>query len=379
MITDAAGNVRTTVREPGHGRLDRPERHAHRPRRGRLGHRVAGRDHGRRRRAGRVRRLAGRWRHLDGDRIRHERAVRHAAETRAPSPTGSTTCARSATTRSATRRRTPSARTSGSTTPRRRSSPRTPADGSVSVSANQIVLTASEPVTRARRAARRRRSARPGHLRQRAHLRDRRARRRPAHALRRARGRERHPHAVPRRGHDREHAAAEPPAGREVGVPDVDDDPRGAGSARHGSDAGIGMADASSRSTGLPRSPRRSGAAVGRNGVEARTRQPGDRGHGALGARGHLRARLQRRARSAPAGHRRIVRRARHVAGRDDLADAPAPDRHDAALRQGRRLLPRRQPAFTSSRAISPTSPSSATCSPRRRRGRSQAWSPPMG
>ena len=79
VITDAAGNVRTTVSEPRHGRLDRAERHAHRSRRGRLGHGVARPRARRRRRPGRIRRLAGRWRHLDGDRLRHERAVRHVA------------------------------------------------------------------------------------------------------------------------------------------------------------------------------------------------------------------------------------------------------------------------------------------------------------
>ena len=239
VITDAAGNVRTTAVIPVTVDSTGPSVTLTDP-----GAVVSGTvsltaTHGRRRRPGRLRRLAGRWRHLDGDRLRHERAVRHAAGHEHRSPTGSTTCARSATTRSATRRRPPSARTSGSTTPRRRSSPRHPADGSVSASANQIVLTASEPVIAPGALLDGAAAPAPVISGNDAHLRDRRARRRPARALRRARGRERHPHAVPRRSHDREHAAAEPAAGREVSVPDVDDDPRGAGSARHGSDAGI--------------------------------------------------------------------------------------------------------------------------------------------
>ena len=62
-------------------------------------------------------------------------------------PTASTTCARSPTTRSGTRRRRPSGPNVrfDNTAPSLVSS--APADGSVSTSANQIVLTASEPVT----------------------------------------------------------------------------------------------------------------------------------------------------------------------------------------------------------------------------------------
>ena len=80
-----------------------------------------------------------------------------------------------------------------------------PADGSVSVSASQIVLTGLRACDRSGRAARRRRRAAPvaagnqltfptGSLAGRA-----------ARALRRARGCQRHPHPVPGRGHDREH------------------------------------------------------------------------------------------------------------------------------------------------------------------------------
>ena len=153
-------------------------------------------------------------RHLDGDRVRHERARSARRSTRAPSPTASTTCAPSATTRSATPLRA-SVRTNvrfDNTAPTLVSSD--PADGSVSTSANQIVLTASEPVT-APGALLDGVAAPAPTLRLDAHLRDRRAHRRPARPLGRARGRERHSHAVPRRSHDREHAADRSPAGGE--------------------------------------------------------------------------------------------------------------------------------------------------------------------
>ena len=79
MITDAAGNVRTTSVIPVTVDSTGPSVTLTDPGAVVSGTRVADREHGRRRGPGRIRRLAGRWRHLDGDRIRHERAVRHAA------------------------------------------------------------------------------------------------------------------------------------------------------------------------------------------------------------------------------------------------------------------------------------------------------------
>ena len=131
IVTDAAGNVHTTAVVTVTVDSTGPSVTLDRSRRRPLRHGRAHREHERRRHARLVRRLPGRLRHVDGDRRRHELALRRRHSTRARWPTASTTCARSATTRSATRRRPPSARTSASTTrPRAWSRPTPPTDRS---------------------------------------------------------------------------------------------------------------------------------------------------------------------------------------------------------------------------------------------------------
>ena len=79
-----------------------------------------------------------------------------------------------------------------------------PADGSVSASANQIVLTASEPVTAPGALLDGGAAPAPAVSGNQLTFPTGLARRWAARARGRARGRERHPHPVPRRGHDRE-------------------------------------------------------------------------------------------------------------------------------------------------------------------------------
>ncbi len=81
-----------------------------------------------------------------------------------------------------------------------------PADGSVSASASQIVLTASEPVTAVGVLLDGAATPPPSISGSTLDLHHRRARRGPARPHGPARGRERHPRPVPRRRHDREHA-----------------------------------------------------------------------------------------------------------------------------------------------------------------------------
>ena len=88
---------------------------------------------------------------------------------------------------------------------------RRPPTASVSTSANQIVLTGSEPVTAPGALLDGVAAPAPSVSGNDAHVRDRLARRRPPRPLRRARGRQRQPHALPRRDHDREHPAGRPP------------------------------------------------------------------------------------------------------------------------------------------------------------------------
>ena len=209
-----------------HRRLDRTGRHPRRSRRRPLRHGRAHREHERRRHAGVVRRLTGRLRHMDGDRLRHELALRrrHRYERSGRRPL------RPAGGRLRLARQRVDALRPGERPLRQHG----PEPGLVRPR-RRIGLDLGQPDPahrqragdRAGRAARRRRRTCTERLRQRAHVRDRLPRRGPPRPLRRARRRQRQPHALPGRDHDREHPAGRPAAGGEVGVPDGDDDPRG--------------------------------------------------------------------------------------------------------------------------------------------------------
>ena len=207
LITDAAGNVRTTAVIPVTVDSTGPSVTLTDPGAVVSGTVALTATHRRRRRPRRLRSLARRCRHLDGDRLRHERAVRHARSTRSTVADGLYDL-RAIGYDSLGNPSSPSVRANvrfDNIAPTLVSS--APADGSVSTSANQIVLTASEPVTAPGALSSTALAApAPVGVRLDADLRDRRADRRPARALGRARGRERHAHRVPRRGHDREHA-----------------------------------------------------------------------------------------------------------------------------------------------------------------------------
>ena len=233
-----------------------------------------------------------------------------------------------------------------------------PADGSVSTSANQIVLTASEPVTAPGALLDGAAALAPDDLRQPADLRHRRARRRAPRPLGRARGCERHARTVPGGRHDREHAVGRPAAGRAQRhlLRRLDTDR--ARRPRHGADASERMADAADAAGLHPRPPRR--RRPGRQRLRA-----GDadrRRHRPLGARRHLRDRVQRTDRDRllePVGD---AGDPRPLAGCFDVAD----DR--AAQRAACRLAARRLHALELGRARLHAAPDLLRPPARRRR-----------
>ena len=191
------------VRRHGHGRLDRAERDARRSGRRPLRHGRAERDHRRRRHSGHVRSPARPMR------ARGRRSARTRAR-RSPVPFDTTALADGLYDLSAIgydslgNASTASLREDvrlDNTAPWLVSS--APADGSTSSSANQIVLTASEPVTAPGALLDGAPGSRADGLRQPADLRHGRARRRTARARGRAAGRERHTRPLPRRRHCR--------------------------------------------------------------------------------------------------------------------------------------------------------------------------------
>ena len=214
VITDTAGNVTNDSVRAVHPRLDRPERLAQRSRRRGRRDDVNERHHWRPRRARGLLRLPGGRLHVDL-RSRTTRALPFST------PFDTSTLAdglydlRAVGYDALDNASAPALRTNvrfDNTAPTLVLS--VPADGSVSTSADQIVLTVNEPVTAPGELLDGVRRSRSEHLGLHADVRDRIALGWPPRPLGRARGRQRHPLAVPRRGHDREHAGLGSAAGR---------------------------------------------------------------------------------------------------------------------------------------------------------------------
>ncbi len=195
-----------------------------------------------------------------------------------------------------------------------------PADGSVSDVCEPDRAHRLGAGDGSRRAARRRRHLRPGRLGQPAHLQHGRALRRTPRPRRGARGRERHPRALPRRRHDREHAVGRPAAGRAqhhlVGRLDTDH-PRRPG---HRPDACERLAHAADAAGLHPRAARRRCPCRRRD----RARHADRRRDRALGTRRHLRDRVRRSDRDRLLEPVRQPRGPGPLAGRLELAVDPA-------------------------------------------------------
>ena len=229
----------------------------------------------------------------------------------------------------------------------------TPGDGSVSASANQIVLTASEPVTAPGAQLDGVPAPVPVALGLDADVRDGLTRRRSARALGRARGRERHADVLPRRRHDREHAVGRPAAGRAQHhlVRRLDDD--GSGRPGHGQAAAGRVADPAHAAGLHPGAPRRRPRAERR----LRARHTGRRRDRALGDRGHVRDRVPRAASRSSSRTRAASRSSRP--GRRTARRPGTPSARSTA----RRFRPSvatastaTRPVCTCSRATSPSS-----------------------